>query len=87
MQACILSLNCLRITELKTDQFSEINGAEPSKHKDGALRLAYLFKLVTVIGSMILYYSGFGPFDNMVLTTPGNQRCNQTKTLPWVVKT
>lgn len=32
------------------------------------------------------FYSGFGPFETIVLSKPGTQRCNQTKTLPWVVK-
>lgn len=44
------------------------------------------FSSVEVRLRLIFFYAGFGPFEAIVLIKPGNQRCNQTKTLPWVVK-
>jgi hypothetical protein len=32
-------------------------------------------------------YSGLGPLAIILRINPGNQRCKQTKTRPWVVKT
>ena len=42
----------------------------------------YTFIVSYAIMLVYLFYSGFGPFEAIVLIILGNQRCNQTKTFP-----
>jgi hypothetical protein len=70
----------------KLDQEQVLDYHHPVKPKSSSA-FGFPFSLVAVRFRFDFCYSGFGPFEIIVLTRPGNQRCNQTKTLPWVVKT